>query len=136
MRWVLLLGIRVNSLLCLVLYIVMYAEGCVFLSRRYTLKSPGIGPKRQRYHIFVDAQFVIQYGFTLPYRTCGIAQTRHPGELALSSTEVLSLLLLAIACHRKSPNQPSYTVTRLSLIQPEFIHCLLGVGACFCSRFL
>ncbi|MCJ1267481.1 hypothetical protein MMC22_007366 [Lobaria immixta] len=85
------------------------------VSGRTQLKSPKMGLKRRRqYHIYIDAAFLIQYGFTLPYRTCGIAQSRHPGELALSATEVLSLLILAIDCHKQTPGQPSYMVRVLA----------------------
>lgn len=60
---------------------------------------------------------------------CGITQTRHPEKLALSSNEVLSLLLLAIDCHRITHNHPSYTI--LLLIQHYFNFYLFRVGTCF-----
>ena len=107
-------ALAVSTLPRLILYI--YCTICWKLlfesSRHYQLKGPKMGFKRRQYYICIDANFLIQYGYTLPYRTCGIAQSRHPGERALSATEVLSLLILAIDCHKKSPDQPSYTVNR------------------------
>lgn len=83
-----------------------------------------MGSKIRQNQISIDAQLLIQYDFTLLYRTCGIAQTRHPGEPALSGTEVFSFLHLAIDCHRKSPDQPLCTANRLRLIQLKFGCCL------------
>lgn len=82
------------------------------------MKSPKLAWQRRRhYYIFIKTQFLIQYGFTLPYRTCGIAQTRHSGERALSATEVLSLLILAIESYKSTPNHPSYTVSEFLLVK-------------------
>lgn len=88
-------------------------------SGEHRLKSPKIGLKAQRqYYLRIGPHFVVHCGFTTPYSMCGAAQTRHPDELALSSTKVLSLSPLAMDCQRITP-------------QSDFLHC-----ACFCNRYV
>ena len=60
--------------------------------------------------------FTIQWGRALPYRTCVIAQPRHPGDMRLSGLEILSLLLLALESYENAPDEVVHTVpTNMSL---------------------
>lgn len=81
------------------------------ISRDHDLTSPPIKGRGRKYHVQIETTFTVQYGFVVPYRTCAIAQARHPGELRVSALEVLSLLLLAIECHNNAPNELVYTVS-------------------------
>lgn len=80
------------------------------ISSRHDLATPPMKRHGRSYSDEVETSFLIQYGDGLPYRTCGIAQPRHPGECRLSSLEVLALLLLAIECYENAPKEPYHTV--------------------------
>lgn len=64
---------------------------------------------------------MIRYGYCVPYRTCAIAQPRHPGDLKVSGLEVVSLLLLAIECYKNAPNELFHTVFAI-FHRPENLH--------------
>ena len=83
--------------------------------RRHYLTTPPVKRRGRLYGIQIETCVTIQYAHGLPYRTCVIAQPRHPGDMRLSGLEVLSLLLLATECYENAPNERFYTVPTMIL---------------------
>ncbi|MCJ1265271.1 hypothetical protein MMC22_005146 [Lobaria immixta] len=84
--------------------------GGYFVNEGHYLTSPPMKRRGRLYCVQIVTGFTIQYTYGLPYRTCVIAQPRHPGDMRLSGLEVISLLLLAIESYENAPNERFHTV--------------------------
>lgn len=90
------------------------------ISRRHYLTTPPIKRRGRPYRAQMGDQlhYPIRLGY-IPYRTCVIAQPRHPGDMGLSGLELLCLLLLAMECYENAPNECFQTVPTIILRQNQ-----------------